>query len=392
MRSSPPPLKIVLVAPLIVRYEAISATIYDTYRVLAAQPDIEVIALTWKSDFPDVRSRIVGDLAELLLDVDFLAADVIHYNFGIYISLFDAMLVGNGRARQIVRFHNITPKCFMSRKDHQIIDRSFQQLENLQCVDEIWADSEVNAKELFARSFDPAKTQVVPLAVESPALALLGGKQTSVIELLFVGRIVPSKGVLDIVQAIHRVLKRTSISFRLRIVGNRVWSDPAYLTEVESSISDGRLSDIVEILGTVDDATLEHLYHQSHIFVIPSYHEGFCKPVIEALRAGCVPVGYAAYNLPHIAGGFGRMVPVGNIELLATALFEVIEGIGRGLRAVETSELPVDRGLLSLATFDSATKAYVKGFSLSRFGRTVVGRVRQICNHPFSVPDLHDLG
>jgi hypothetical protein len=101
--------------------------------------------------------------------------------------------------------------------------------------------------------------------------------------------------------------------------------------------------------------------------------------VVEALRAGCVPVGYAAYNLPYIAGGFGRMVPVGNIELLATALFEVIEGIGRGLRRVETCELPLDRGLLSLAAFDAATKAYVKGFSLSRFDQTVVARVRQVC-------------
>jgi glycosyltransferase involved in cell wall biosynthesis len=379
MRSSPAPLKVVLVAPLIARYEATSATIYQTYRVLAAQPDIEVMALTWRSDFPDVRTRMVGDVADLLLDEDFLAADVIHYNFGIYISLFDAILVGNGRARQIVRFHNITPKCFMSRKDHQIIDRSFRQLENLKCADEIWADSAINAEELCARAFDPAKIHVVPLAVDSPALALLGEKQNSVIELLFVGRIVPSKGVLDMVQAIQQMHKRTSISFRLRIVGNREWSDSAYLTQVESLIADGRLSDRIEILGTVDDARLEHLYHQAHVFVIPSYHEGFCKPVVEALRAGCVPVGYAAYNLPYIAGGFGRMVPVGNIELLATALIEVIEGIGRGLRRVETCELPLDRGLLSLAAFDAATKAYVKGFSLSRFDQTVVARVRQVC-------------
>jgi hypothetical protein len=114
------------------------------------------MALTWRSDFPDVRTRMVGDVADLLLDEDFLAADVIHYNFGIYISLFDAILVGNGRARQIVRFHNITPKCFMSRKDHQIIDRSFRQLENLKCADEIWADSAINAEELCARAFDPA--------------------------------------------------------------------------------------------------------------------------------------------------------------------------------------------------------------------------------------------
>jgi glycosyltransferase involved in cell wall biosynthesis len=219
---------------------------------------------------------------------------------------------------------------------------------------------------------------------------MLGEKQTSVVELLFVGRIVPSKGVLDLVRAIRQMRERTAIPFRLRIVGNREWSDDAYLTQVESEIADGRLSSIVEILGVVDDAALGCLYHEAHVFVIPSYHEGFCKPVVEALRAGCVPVGYASYNLPHIARGFGRMVPTGSIELLASALGEVVEGIVRGLHAVETCVLPVDSGVLSVSAFDAATKAYVKDFSFSRFGQAVVSRVRHICDHPIIPLDLYD--
>ena len=73
-------------------------------------------------------------------------------------------------------------------------------------------------------------------------------------------------------------------------------------------------------LGTVDDATWEQLYRRAHILAIPSYHEGFCKPVIEGLRAGCIPVGYASYNLPEIANGLGRMVPTGDVAALTEAL------------------------------------------------------------------------
>jgi len=238
--------------------------------------------------------------------------------------------------------------------------------------------------------FDPAMVRVVPLAVNSPPLTLLGEKQASLVDLLFVGRSVPSKGVLDLVRAIRRIRELTAIPFRLRIVGNLEWSDQAYLAQVKSEILDGRLSDIVEILGTVESAVLESFYHEAHIFVIPSYHEGFCKPVLEALRAGCVPVGYASYNLPHIVNGLGRMVSPGNVELLAAALVEVIEGVARGLRSVEICALSLDAGLLSVAAFDMAAKAYAKGFSLSRFGRTVVARVRQICNQPCSVLGLYN--
>jgi glycosyltransferase involved in cell wall biosynthesis len=325
----------------------------------------------------------------MLLNEDFLAADVILYHFGIYNGLFDAMLVGNGRARQIVRFHNVTPARLLNGKDQRIIERSLNQLVNLRFVDEIWADSIVNAEELLSRGFDPAGVRIMPLAVESPSLAMLSEKEASFVDLLFVGRIVPSKGVLDLVRAIRETRKRTAVPFRLRIVGNREWSDVAYLMQVESEIADGHLGDIVEVLGTVDDAILGCLYREVQVFVIPSYHEGFCRPVVEALRAGCVPVGYAAYNLPHIAGGFGRMVPVGNIELLTTALVEVIEGIARGLGSIETRELPLDCGLLSVAGFDAATKAYIRGFSLSRFRQTVVSRVRHICDHPSRPLDLY---
>jgi glycosyltransferase involved in cell wall biosynthesis len=384
------PLKVVIVAPVVARYDAISAAAHDTYRVLAAEPDIEVNLLTWHNDYSGIQSRIVGDVAELLLEEDFLRADAILYHFGIYATLFDAMLLGNGRARQIVRFHNITPARFLNQEYHSIIDRSYRQLANLHCVDEVWADSIVNAEELLSRGLDPEKIHVVPLAVESPSLALLSEKRVSVIELLFVGRFFPSKGILDLVQAIQLLRQRTNIPFRVRIVGNRAWSDEVYLAQVESAIADHRLLDIVQMLGTVDDAALETLYHKAHVFVIPSYHEGFCKPVIEALRAGCVPVGYQSYNLPYIANGFGRMVPPSSIELLASALVEVIEGIARGLRATEAPELRVDRGKLSLAAFDAATKAYVQDFSLSHFGQTVVRRVRKMCGHPGSVLDLYD--
>src|SRR5262245_49789305 len=73
-----------------------------------------------------------------------------------------------------------------------LLSSPFCELANLKCLDEIWADSIVNAEELFSRGFDPAMVRILPLAVEPPPLAALAQKRVSPVNLLFVGRTVPS--------------------------------------------------------------------------------------------------------------------------------------------------------------------------------------------------------
>jgi glycosyltransferase involved in cell wall biosynthesis len=307
-----------------------------------------------------------------------LSADLIIYHFGVYAALFDAMLIGNGRAQQVVRFHNITPARFASIEHHPLIERSFRQLENLRCADEIWADSPANAEELIHRGFNADRVRILPLAVDEPKRTLLGSKWAPPVELLFVGRFVASKGLLDLVRAAAKVRARTEHSFRVRIVGNLEWSDASYLEQVRDVIAEHHMANVLEIVGTVDGKTLERLYQEAHIFAIPSYHEGFCKPVVEALRSGCIPVGYASYNLPHIANGFGRMVAPGDVDALAVAMCEVIDGVVEGLRMPHSPMLPTDRGMLSVAEFDNLTTPYIENFSTGRFNETVLARVRSL--------------
>lgn len=128
---------------------------------------------------------------------------------------------------------------------------------------------------------------------------------------------------------------RVTHPVRLRIVGNLEWSDTDYLAEVKAAIAGSGLAPSIELVGTASDEELQRIYHQSHILAIPSYHEGFCKPVIEALRGGLIPVGYAAYNLPHIAGGFGKLVPPGDIDALADALATLINALPQAFAAPE---------------------------------------------------------
>src|SRR5262249_53193902 len=150
---------------------------------------------------------------------------------------------------------------------------------------------------------------------------------------------------------------------RLRIAGSEEWSDQAYLQNVKLYVRQHQLESMVEFCGTVDDRQRERLYHEAHILAIPSYHEGFCKPVIEGLRSGCIPVGYASFNLPAIADGFGRLVSPGDVEALASALVEVFEGLAVAVHAPHVPALPLERGAYALREFDAAKGEYVRQFT-----------------------------
>lgn len=381
-RTSDLPLRVTIICPIVVRHDAISAAAVDTYRALANDPRFDVVLLTWCSDFPEIGARIVlGGVADMLLDPAFLQADMLVYHFGIYAELIDALLVGNGHAVQAVYFHNITPIEIVPAADRPTIERSFRQVSNLGCADEVWPVSPVNAQELIDRGLDQSRLRTIPLAVDGPRLLDLEGKQARPIEILFVGRLVPSKGVLDLIRGMARIRHRLRVSARIRIVGNERFSSQAYIAAVRAEITALGNDLSVELLGTVDDERLHDLYLSSHVFAIPSYHEGFCKTAVEALRAGCIPVGYAAHNLPNVVGGLGRLTPAGDINELGAALLDVVNGTAAALEAPEHAHLHLDRGQMSLREFDREAKRYVETFTFRRFAEATQERILALCHN-----------
>jgi glycosyltransferase involved in cell wall biosynthesis len=357
------PRRIAVVAPILARYDAISTAALDGLRMLSSRPGWEALLLTNWSDPCDGPRQIVRGVADLLKCEAFRSADVLIYHFGAYDPYFDALVVGNGAARQIVRFHNVTPAEFVPASAAAETARARMQIHNLRFADRIWADSPANAAALRDSGIAADAVEVLPLAVTAPPPAAFADKPPLPVEILFVGRIVPSKGVLDLIDAVDAVRRATPTPFRLSIAGNLGFSDPAYVEAVGAAIRRLRLERIVTLLGTVDDDELARRYHRAHVLALPSYHEGFGKTVIEALRAGCVPVTYAAYSLATIAGGLGRIVAPGDVAGFAAALAATIDGVAVALGDGGRRCLPVDRGLLSAREFDAAARQHVAAFT-----------------------------
>lgn len=374
MTPGPRPIRIAVVAPIMVRYDAISMSARDTVRAFAGDPGFSVLHFGIACDYPDVPHRRCDGLAGLLRDPDYRAADIAIFHFGIYHELFLALLAGGAQVR-IVRFHNVTPARFVAPREQGTIEKSLIQIEILRRANEIWADSLTNMRDLLNRGFDSDRLRVIPLVVEDPPLSRLEDKAPDAVHVLYVGRFAPAKGLHDLVEAVAR-LPRGLV--KVTLAGNTTWSAATYLDHVRSLIAQHGLSECVNFVGTVDDAERERLFREAHILAMPSYHEGFCRPVAEGFRAGCVPVVYDAYNLPLIANHLGRVVPTGDVDALAAAIGEVAAAIPAALASPSVAMLPLDRGATSAAQFTDLAHGHVAAFAYDVVKSEMRSRVCQL--------------
>jgi glycosyltransferase involved in cell wall biosynthesis len=107
------------------------------------------------------------------------------------------------------------------------------------------------------------------------------------------------------------------------------------------------LSEVVELLGPVDDNRSTNLLRDADIFVLPSYSEGLSIAVLEAMAAGLAlvltPVGATPTFIKHDVNCL--FVRPGDIAALATALAMLVdnpfrrEAFGRANRALVANSL-----------------------------------------------------
>jgi glycosyltransferase involved in cell wall biosynthesis len=65
----------------------------------------------------------------------------------------------------------------------------------------------------------------------------------------------------------------------------------------------------VVLLGRVESALVPPLIAGAQVVVVPSLHEGFGLPVLEAMAAGTVVVAAQTSSLPEVAGGAAVLIP-----------------------------------------------------------------------------------
>jgi glycosyltransferase involved in cell wall biosynthesis len=354
-----------IVNSICVQHDAISNSVAEDASALESVCPGGVTLFSYHCDLPGLRAKNVSRVGELLADPHFLASDLLLFHFGIHYDLFDALLLGNGRARRFARFHNVTPRELVPPESWPTIDRSLAQLENLAWADHVWCDSEFNRRFLVDFGMAPERLSTLELPVDVPVQppARSGGQSAGPVVFLYFGRVVPAKGVHDLVRAAIALRERGVGGFRVVIAGNEGFSDAPFVGELHRQVDESGARDFVTFCGEVSEAEKSRLMSSAHALVMPSYHEGFCMPVVEALGHGCCILGYAAGNTPFIANGFGTMVPPGDVDGLARAMAH----FALSMREAEDPWVDTDgQGRLRLSEFRARAHGYARHFAPDR--------------------------
>lgn len=148
---------------------------------------------------------------------------------------------------------------------------------------------------------------------------------------LFVGSMEPRKNLVGLLQAMES-LRSAGRDCRLVIVGPPGWRNRDIRERVESAASAGW----VKHLGFVDEPTLAALYAGARALVMPSLHEGFGFPVIEAMSCGCPVIAARAGSLTEITGNAGLLVDPHDAADIAAAIARLDDDEGLRLRLIET--------------------------------------------------------
>lgn len=194
---------------------------------------------------------------------------------------------------------------------------------------------------------DPGRVQVILLGV-SPRFApdeVVDGEATAPIDrggslrILHVGHCGPYKNVEGIVRALPRAIRLLGEPIQFVKAGG------PFTAAQRTLISKLGIEDHVVHLGPVPDERLPQIYREADLLVMPSLHEGFGLPVLEAMASGTPVLAANRGSLPEVVGDAGLLVDdPADPDALADA---IVRGVGdatlrRDLRA---------RGLARAATF-----------------------------------------
>ncbi|WP_336345238.1 glycosyltransferase family 4 protein [Halalkalicoccus ordinarius] len=141
------------------------------------------------------------------------------------------------------------------------------------------------------------------------------------LELLFVGNLVPRKGLDDLVRGLARV----DGDWRLTVVGSE--GNAGHVARVRTLIDDLDLADRVRFTGWLDDDALAERFERAHLLAVPSSHEGFGIAYLEGMGFGLPPIASADGGAADLVddGRTGFLVAPNDPAAIGRAVGSVID-------------------------------------------------------------------
>jgi glycosyltransferase involved in cell wall biosynthesis len=226
-------------------------------------------------------------------------------------------LIRELRCHRVIKYHNVTPAKYFAgfnSHDQELCEAGRKQLVDVvaaQC-DLYLSASSFSMRELLELGTEASRTFVVPpfhhidrlagITADSQTLKRTSDAKANV---LAVGRVVPHKGLLQLIEVFAHYYHGCNRKSRLIIVGKGGEGLSPYSKLLHRAVDKLNLTSAVVFTGGVPDEVLKAYYEIADAFVTTSEHEGFCVPLVEAMSMKLPITAYASTAIPETLGDAG---------------------------------------------------------------------------------------
>lgn len=246
---------------------------------------------------------------------DFLAAsDVVIADYSQYYGLLELLpVLAGGKPRLILDYHGVTPAEFWGTHNREALENGARQRGLIWCADAAIVHSQCIRREILDYTgFPTERLHCLGYAINTdrfqPAPAIHDLRTElglgDVRMLLFVGRLAPNKRVAVLIEAISQLIDLTPAVHAV-LIGDASDCYADELRRCRELASHLGVADRLHVLGQVDDDRLRDAYRSADVLVLPSRHEGFGIPVLEAMASGLPVLAARAAALPETVAGAG---------------------------------------------------------------------------------------
>jgi glycosyltransferase involved in cell wall biosynthesis len=190
-----------------------------------------------------------------------------------------------------------------------ISNYSLQKIEQYYCIDK-------EKVRIVPNGVDTEKFKPASNSAETRKQLGIGGEPI----VLFVGSLIPRKGVLLLVEAAKKIVKE-HVDTKFLLVG-----DGPLRGQLDCALKESSLTNNFVFLKNVKDGLLPSIYNCANVFVLPSIQEGQGIVLLEAQASGLPVVASDIGGVNEVVrnGVTGLLAEKGNAESLADCILKVL--------------------------------------------------------------------
>jgi len=311
--------------------DAVSNDVFGMFNVLNSR-GLEVAIFAENIFISDPKVKYIDSIRNFIKSSN----DILIYHFSIGWQKGLENLISLD-CRKVIRYHNVTPPEFFHGFSNDHIALCKAGREHLSIIarlnsDLYLNDSDFNMREMISAGAETDKNFVIPpfnnvekLSEIKPNFSIIDRYNDRKTNILTVGRISPNKGLADLIDAFAVYNKYYNNESRLIIVGDnensRLYAYVRYLYDKVRSLN---LEGSVVFTGKVYDEDLKTYFLISKVFILTSYHEGFCVPLVEAMSMKIPIVAYGSTAVTDTVGRAGLVWDKLDISLISASIDEIV--------------------------------------------------------------------